>query len=68
MFPRINSSYVMLNPADAEGLGESATVELNGFRAEVHVKVNENVPQGAVLVPRSFGLPIAAPTPITVKN
>jgi len=68
MFPRIDSTFVMLNPADANGLGESATVELNGVEAEVDIKVNENVPQGAVLVPRSFGLPITAPTPITVKK
>ena len=68
MFPRIDTSHVMLNPADADGLGESALVGLNGFQAEVDIKTNENVPQGVVLVPRSFGLPITAPTRITVKR
>jgi NADH-quinone oxidoreductase subunit G len=68
MFPRIDSPHVMLNPADADGLGESALIGLNGFQAEVDIKFNENVPQGVVLVPRSFGLPITAPTRITVKK
>ncbi|MFN2145013.1 MAG: NADH-quinone oxidoreductase subunit NuoG [Anaerolineales bacterium] len=68
VFPRIASSYVALNPADGEGMGEVVTVELNGFHAEVALKLDHNVPQGIVLVPRSFGLPVSAPTPITVKN
>jgi hypothetical protein len=68
MFPRIASPYVVLNPSHAEGLGESVTVELNGFQAEVALKLDDNVPQGIVLVPRSFGLPISAPTPISAKN
>jgi NADH-quinone oxidoreductase subunit G len=68
VFPRIASSFVALNPADAGGMGESVTIELNGFQAEVDLKLDDNVPQGIVLVPRSFGLPISAPAPITVKR
>jgi NADH-quinone oxidoreductase subunit G len=68
VFPRIAAPYVVLNPVDADGLGQSVEVEINGFTAEVDLKVNDAVPAGVALVPRSFGLPIQAPTPITVKK
>ena len=70
MFPRIDEPFVVLNAADAEvlGLDGTAKVELNGFRAEVNLKIDEKIPQGVVLVPRSFGLPLNAPTPITVTK
>jgi hypothetical protein len=61
---------VVLNADDADSLGLDGTakVELNGFRAEVGVKIDEKIPQGVVLVPRSFGLPLNAPAPITITK
>ena len=68
IFPRIAAPFVSLNPVDADGMGEQVAIEINGFQAEVDLKLDDNVPQGIVLVPRSFGLPISAPAPITVKK
>ena len=70
MFPRIDEPFVVLSAADASqmGLNGSAKVSLNGFSAEVDVKIDDSVPQGVVLVPRSFGLPLSAPAPVTVEK
>ena len=70
MFPRIDEPFVVVSGADAAklGLNGSAKVELNGFSADVDVKIDESLPQGVVLVPRSFGLPITTPAPIAVKK
>ncbi len=70
LFPRIDEPFVVVSGADAAALNlnGSAKIDLNGFSAEVDVKIDENLPQGVVLVPRSFGLPLHAPAPITVKN
>jgi len=70
MFPRIDEPFVVISRADAKqiGLNGSAKVTLNGFSAEVDIKIDENLPQGVVLVPRSFGLPLSAPAPITVEK
>jgi len=70
MFPRMDDPFVVVSGADAASLGlnGSAKIELNGFSADVDVKIDESLPQGVVLVPRSFGLPISAPAPIAVKK
>jgi NADH-quinone oxidoreductase subunit G len=69
--PRLPEPYVVLSGADAKELGAASGAELvvkvNGVDAEVIAKVDENLPQGVVLAPRSLGLPVTAPTPITVK-
>jgi NADH-quinone oxidoreductase subunit G len=70
MFPRIDEPFVVVSGADAVrlDLNGSANIHLNGFSAEVDVKIDESLPQGVVLVPRSFGLPLSAPASITVKK
>jgi NADH-quinone oxidoreductase subunit G len=68
MFPRIAATHVVMNPTDADGFGEHVGVTLNGFDAQVDLMLDEKVPPGVVLVPRSFGLPISGPTPITIKK
>ena len=70
LHPRLPAPFVVVSPADAEqiGLNDSAEVSLNGVSAQVAVKVDKNLPQGVVLVPRRMGLPLSAPAPITVNK
>ena len=68
---RLPVPYVVLSTADAAKLkvteGADLTVRVNGVKAEVTAKLDHNLPQGIVLTPRSLGLPVTAPMPITVK-
>ena len=68
---RIPDPYVVLSPEDADRLkltaGSAVQVTLNGTDAIVNARVEEGVPQGAVLVPRSMGMPITGPTSVEVK-
>jgi NADH-quinone oxidoreductase subunit G len=71
---RIPQPYVLLNPADAEQikisdgkavqllLGEAGTAS-----ALVIARLDEQVPPGAVLVPRSMGLPVWDPIPVKLR-
>ena len=70
LFPRIDEPFVVLSEADAGklNLNGSARVAFNGFSAEVDIKIDASLPQGVVLVPRSFGLPLNAPASITVTK
>jgi NADH-quinone oxidoreductase subunit G len=66
----IGPASVMVNPATAQKLGvengEKAKVSLNNIEAEVHVKFDESLAEGIVLVYRSFGIPISEPTAVTL--
>jgi len=68
---RIPAPYVVLHPSDAEGLrilnGDLAQVRLDGSESLVRVFLDETLPAGVVLVPRSFGIPISAPAPVEIR-
>jgi anaerobic selenocysteine-containing dehydrogenase len=55
---------VRLNITD----GNWVKVQLDGFTAEVILQVNEQVPPGVALIPRSMGVPINAPALIELEG
>ncbi|MEJ5224956.1 MAG: molybdopterin dinucleotide binding domain-containing protein, partial [Anaerolineales bacterium] len=67
---RTGGPRVALHPAAAEKLGirngDPVTVRLNGVEAQAAAVFDESISTGVVLVYRSFGIPIAAPTPVTL--
>jgi formylmethanofuran dehydrogenase subunit D len=67
---RLGSPEVVLNPEDAEKLnlemGKPGKLKLNGAQYVVTVWVDNSLPKGSVLIPRSLGIPINGPTPIEV--
>jgi NADH-quinone oxidoreductase subunit G len=68
---RLESAQVVLSPEDAEKLGlemgKAAKITLNGVKATVTTHIDNSVPQGTVLVPRSLGLPIHGPVALKVE-
>ncbi|MBI1856396.1 MAG: NADH-quinone oxidoreductase subunit NuoG [Chloroflexi bacterium] len=62
---RIGQAFVVLHPSAAKNLGieagERAKLTLDGINEEVVVKIDDTIPAGVVLVPRSMGLPINEP-------
>ena len=71
LHPRISQPYVELNPTTAGELGilngSSVQVRLNGSSTLVTAKLDHTLPEGIVLVPRSLGIPITAPTQIEIR-
>lgn len=65
---RIPQAYVSIKPGVVAGL-EGALVQLllGGHEVSAVLRFDEDVPQGVVLVPRSLGLPIDSPEPVTLK-
>ena len=61
----------MVHPDEASRLnildGNWAHILLDGVPSDVIVRVNEQVPPGIALVPRSLGVPITSPMPIDIK-
>jgi NADH-quinone oxidoreductase subunit G len=68
---RVAQPLVYLHPEDADGLGVAAggkvSVKLNGTTSVAAAEIDNSLPKGVVLVPRSLGMPITSPTPVTVK-
>ena len=68
---RIGEPFVALHPSAAEKLGVKAgqkvSLSLDGASEEVLVKIDDTIPAGVALVPRSMGLPIPAPMEASVK-
>ena len=68
---RLRQPYIVLNPHDAEKLGvefgRKVSVGLNGAAYTATADIDNSLPAGAVLVPRSMGIPISGPTPAIVK-
>lgn len=68
--PRLAPLQLALNPGDAERLGvkEGQTVELrmNGYVERVPTQLEEDVPQGVALLPRSLGIAVAQPGPAVI--
>ncbi|MEX1071983.1 MAG: NADH-quinone oxidoreductase subunit NuoG [Anaerolineales bacterium] len=68
---RLEAPQVVLNPEDAEALGlemgKVATVTLNGVKSSVTAHIDNSLPKGTALVPRSLGLVISGPQAIQVS-
>jgi NADH-quinone oxidoreductase subunit G len=64
---RIPQPYVALHPSEAArlnlGQGDMAELILNGTATFVLVHLDEGLPTGVALVPRSLGIPISRPSP-----
>jgi anaerobic selenocysteine-containing dehydrogenase len=63
---RIPQPYVALHPGEAARLnldqGDMAELILNGTASFVLVHLDEGLPTGVALVPRSLGIPISRPS------
>jgi NADH-quinone oxidoreductase subunit G len=68
---RLAQPYILLHPEDADGLGitpgGTVSVKLNGTTNGATAEIDNSLPRNVVLVPRSLGMPISGPTPVTVK-
>ncbi len=68
---RLQGPQVVLNPEDAErlglDLGKPAKLTLNGTQSTVTAQIDNSLPKGVVLIPRSVGLSISGPTPVKVE-
>jgi NADH-quinone oxidoreductase subunit G len=68
---RIPQANITLHPSDAQRLslvqGTKVSFALDGSQAEAELWLNEEVPPGVALVPRSFGLPIFTPVVIELQ-
>jgi uncharacterized repeat protein (TIGR01451 family) len=62
---------VVLHSEEAARLGIEAGmtvhVYLNGTSTAVGVEMNDDLPAGVALVPRSLGMPIHGPMPVAIK-
>jgi anaerobic selenocysteine-containing dehydrogenase len=71
MQQRIGRPYVIIHPAEAGRLGAAALSEVHvilaaqEFTATAHL--DDTIPQGLALIPRSMGIPINAPSPVTIR-
>jgi NADH-quinone oxidoreductase subunit G len=69
---RIPLAYIAVHPDEAAGLnisdGNWVKLQLDGFSAEVIMHVNEQVPPGVALIPRSLGVPINSPHVIEIMG
>jgi NADH-quinone oxidoreductase subunit G len=68
---RIPQPYIVLHPDEAARLkldgSDTAELSLNGTFTFVTLQLDENLPAGIVLVPRSLGIPISGPTAATLR-
>jgi len=68
---RAGSLMISLHPEAAKNLGveagQSVKVSFNGVNGEAAVKLDDTVPMGVALIPRSMGLAIREPAPAKVK-
>ncbi len=68
---RIPQPYVALHPEEAKRLklssGDTAELSLNGTSTFVTLHLEETLPRGVVLVPRSMGIPISHPEPAVLR-
>jgi len=67
---RIPEPYAILHPQTSTPMGirEGAYIRLNlsGTEVEVIAHLDETIPEGVVLLPRSMGIPIHRPTPADI--
>jgi NADH-quinone oxidoreductase subunit G len=71
LHPRMPAPYVCMNPEDARKMklkpGDSVEVAAGNGRVLVTARVDETVPQGVVLAPRSMGIPLNGPALLTIR-
>ncbi len=65
------SAVAVLHPAAAEklglGKGDPLSVEINGAQFTLPLALDASISTGIVLLPRSMGLAISAPTPVKLR-
>jgi NADH-quinone oxidoreductase subunit G len=70
LHPRLAQPQVILHPDDAAGLGVAGgapvQIALNGTQATATASLDEGIPPGAALVPRSLGIPIHEPVAVRI--
>jgi NADH-quinone oxidoreductase subunit G len=70
LHPRTAQPYLAMNPAEAERMDLFGVAQVNlklGLVDHiVALQMDEGLPAGVVLVPRSMGLPLQAPTAVTL--
>lgn len=68
---RIPEPYVVIHPETTAALGFSdgakIGIEIAGSKIEVTARLDETIPAGVVLVPRSMGVPIHEPTAVNLS-
>jgi NADH-quinone oxidoreductase subunit G len=68
---RVGSLNISLHPSAAKDLGveagQTVKVSFNGVSGEAAVKLDDTVPMGVALIPRSMGLAVREPVPVRVK-
>jgi len=68
---RIPEAYISLHPSDADSLkimnGDPVALLLNGVEYPTAAHLDETVPTGVVLVPRSMGVPVDEPARVEIK-
>jgi NADH-quinone oxidoreductase subunit G len=68
---RIPQAHIAVNPENARYLkiadGAKVQFAIDGTSVEVLLQVNDQVPIGVVIVPRSLGVPLSSPQPIEIK-
>jgi len=68
---RLEISHIVLSPKDAQKrkleMDSACLLSINDLQAELTVKIDNSVPHGFALLPRSLGIPMIAPTEIEVK-
>ena len=71
LHPRLVEPFIAMHPVDADAQkakeGMTINVSANSTHAPAVVIVDENVPVGFALVPRSCGIGISKPTEIEIK-
>lgn len=69
---RMARPVVRMNPTTATGLGvgenDLASIWVNGGQETVAVKLDETVPEGLALIPRSVGVPVTAPVVVKLQR
>ncbi len=71
LHPRLAEPHVVLHPEVAARLdvleGSTVHLHLDSSSTAVTIRLDEAVPVGIVLVPRSLGMPISGPMPVEIK-
>ena len=69
---RIPAPHISINPENAQFLkitdGAKVQFTINGISIDVLSQVDDRVPIGVALVPRSLGVALSSPTPIEIKT
>ena len=69
---RMPAPYVRLHPEDARKLkvkqDDAVEVTTGGVHVLATAQVDETVPEGFVLAPRSMGIPLNGPSVLTIRT